>query len=80
MAITAWSAKEDMSSICRSLKGRTSDRVNASTPMGTAFAHHRHADDRAEFTQSLCFDKCKVGVVIHVRNVDDAGPQAARAR
>ena len=35
IAIAAWSAKVDTSSICLSVNGRTSERVSASTPIGT---------------------------------------------
>ena len=35
IAITAWSAKVDTSSICLSVNGRTSERVSANTPIGT---------------------------------------------
>jgi hypothetical protein len=34
IAIAAWSAKVDTSSICFSLNGRTSERVNVKTPVG----------------------------------------------
>ena len=34
IAITAWSAKVVTSSICLSVNGRTSERDNASTPIG----------------------------------------------
>ena len=34
IAIAAWSAKVVTSSICLSVNGRTSERVNARTPMG----------------------------------------------
>ena len=49
MAITAWSAKVVTSSICLSVNGRDlAARSNAMTPIGSSFAQHRHAEQRAE--------------------------------
>ena len=35
IAITAWSAKVEISSICLALNGRAASRVNVMTPIGT---------------------------------------------
>src|SRR5215467_5692650 len=60
MAIAAWSAKVDTSSICFSVNGRTSERVNASRD---ALAQHWHAEHRAVAAQplGLCPGVVRVG-------------------
>ena len=53
IAITAWSAKVDASSICLSVNGRTSERVKLSTPDRNALAQHRDSEDRSIISQLL---------------------------
>src|SRR5262249_425434 len=58
IAITAWSAKVETSSICLSVNGRTSERDNHRTPMGTP--------SRNISTPSMVRDRPSVWALAHV--------------
>ena len=69
--------RSETSSICLSVNGRTSVRVKASTPIGDAFAHHRHAEDCAEAAQPLPLDEGVVGVRHHVGEYGSTLPSSS---
>ena len=71
MAITAWSAKVEISSICAGVNGRGLSRVIASTPIGVALAHQRHAEHGAVFAELLRPGPGVFGIGLDVGNVHD---------
>ena len=72
IAIAAWSAKVVTSSICLSVNGRTSVRVNVSTPIRNALAQHRHAKHCAEAAElSGASGPSVFGITLYVRDMNN---------
>ncbi len=80
IAITAWSAKVETSSICLSVNGRTSRRVKIRTPIGRSLAQHRNAEHRAIIRPaSAPRERCIPGQPVR-RGYERVALQAAHAR
>ena len=71
IAIAAWSAKVDTSSICLSVNGRTCKRVNVSTPIGLPSRNIGTPSKVRYRAKPLRLDKGVVRISEHIGNVHD---------
>ena len=69
IAIAAWSANVDTSSICFSVNGRTVERSTQNADRDT-FAQHRHAEDGAKAAQPLPVSQPVFRISQHIGNVN----------
>ena len=79
IAITAWSAKVEISSICLALNGRAASRVKRHDADRHALAQQRHAEHGAEVAGLAGLRPVIFGVGGDIRNVDDAALQRGAA-
>ena len=79
IAITAWSAKVEINSICLALNGRAASRRQRHDADRNALAQQRHAEHGAEIADRAGLRPIVFGVGGNVGNVDDAALQRGAA-